>query len=253
MKIRILGCGPSYGVPSLARGFGDCNPDNSKNIRTRTAMLLQAEQGNIVFDSGPEIRQQLLSAGSPKINAVVYTHAHYDHMGGAEDLRKATNDIENFDGIPVYLTHADAKEFRDLLYFAFPPIAQKNSFHINIITPYQKFDINGLEIFPIKQYHNKGLSMGYRIGDFAYSTDVKNMDKEGFDALKGIKTWVLGVTTPIRNETHINLDEALEWIQQIKPKRAFLTHMGTRMDYDKLCDQLPEYIRPVYDGMEIEI
>ena len=253
MKVRILGCGPSYGVPSLSRGYGACNPDNPKNTRTRTAMLLETEQGNIVFDTGPEIRQQLIAAGTPKIDALVYTHSHYDHMGGAEDLRKALGNEKNPHPLPVYLTHTDEREFRNLLYFAFKPISDTPLFDIHNIKPYQEFNINGLKIMPIKQYHETSISIGYRINNFAYSTDVKRMDEEGFEALKGIKTWILGVTTQTLNTKHINLDEALEWINHIKPERAFLTHMGTRMDYDTLCKELPSHIRPVYDGMEIDI
>ena len=253
MKVRILGCGPSYGVPSLSRGYGACNPNNPKNIRTRTAMLLKTEQGNIVFDTGPEIRQQLIDAGTPKINALIYTHSHYDHMGGAEDLRKALGNEDTPCPLPVYLTHTDEREFRNLLYFAFKPISNNPLFNIYNIKPYQEFNINGLKIMPIKQYHDASISIGYRIKDFAYSTDVKRMDKEGFRALKGIKTWILGVTTLTQNSKHINLEEALEWINLIKPERAFLTHMGTRMDYDTLCRELPSHIRPVYDGMEIDV
>lgn len=253
MKVRILGCGPSYGVPSLSRGYGDCNPNNPKNKRTRTAILLMTEQGNIVFDTGPEIRQQLIEAGTPKLDALFYTHSHYDHMGGAEDVRKALWSADSNAPLPVYLTHTDEREFRNLVYFAFRPIADKTLFDIRIVKPYQEFEINGLKVLPIKQYHDENISIGYRIGDFAYSTDVKKMDEEGFEALKGIKTWILGVTTPSENPKHINLEEALQWIDRVKPERAFLTHMGTRMDYDTLCRELPPHIRPVYDGMEIEV
>lgn len=253
MKVKILGCGPSYGVPSLSRGYGDCDPNNPKNKRTRTAMLLMTKQGNIVFDTGPEIRQQLIEAGTPKIDALFYTHSHYDHMGGAEDVRKALWNADSNAPLPVYLTHTDEREFRNLVYFAFRPIADRTLFDIRIVKPYQEFEINGLKVLPIKQYHDENISIGYRIGDFAYSTDVKKMDEEGFEALKGIKTWILGVTTPSENPKHINLKEALQWIDRIKPERAFLTHMGTRMDYDTLCRELPSHIRPVYDGMEIEV
>lgn len=251
MKIRILGCGPSYGMPSLSRGYGQCNPNNPKNTRTRTAMLLQTEHGNICFDTGPEIRLQLLSAGSPKISALIYTHAHYDHMGGAEDLHKIM-DI-NQPKMPVYISQDDHQELKHIFYFAFPPFVKESFFDVHVINPYEPFDVNGLQIIPIKQYHGSKISFGYRIGDFAYSTDVKNMDEKGFEILKGIKTWILGVTTLSLNDKHINLDEALSWIDKIKPERVFLTHMGTKMDYDELCRILPPHIRPVYDGMEIEV
>lgn len=254
MKIRILGCGPSYGVPSLSRGFGKCDPNNPKNVRTRSAMLLQSEHGNFVFDTGPEIREQLIAAGRPKIDAVLYTHAHYDHMGGAEDLRKAILGQENNDQLlPVYLNRDDEREFAELLYFAFPPFAKQTVFDVHVIKPYQPFLVNGLKILPIKQYHSDSISIGYRIGDFAYSTDVKQMDDKGFELLKGIKTWILGVTTPLENTHHINIDEAMQWIERVKPERVFFTHMGTRMDYEELCKTLPPFIRPVYDGMEIDI
>ncbi|MGN1063666.1 MAG: MBL fold metallo-hydrolase [Alphaproteobacteria bacterium] len=254
MKVRILGCGPSYGVPSLSRGFGECDSKNPKNVRTRTAMLLKSEAGNFVFDTGPEIREQLIAAGSPKIDAVLYTHAHYDHMGGAEDLRKAVTGPEDQDTLlPVYLKEDDEREFAELLYFAFPPFAKKMTFDVHVIKPYIPFQINGLEIMPIKQYHSSRTSIGYRIGDFAYSTDVKQMDEKGFEALKGIKIWILGVTTPTENNKHINVKEALKWIELIRPDRAFFTHMGTRMDYETLCKTLPAHVRPVYDGMEIDV
>lgn len=251
MKVKVLGCGPSYGVPSLVRGFGMCDPHNPKNVRTRSAILLETEQGNIVFDTGPEIREQLIRAGRPDIQAIVYTHSHYDHIGGAEDLRKGFTDTKDY--LDVYISPDDEKYFKDLLYFSFPPIAKESFFNMHVIEAFKEFDINGLKILPIQQYHGNSRSIGYRIGDFAYSTDVKKMPEESFKALEGIKTWIMGVTTPIENDKHINIDEALAWVDRIKPDRVFFTHMGTRMDYDKLCHELPKNVRPVYDGMDIEL
>ena len=256
MKVRILGCGPSNGVPSLSRGFGKCDPNNPKNIRTRTSALVTTnDHFNILIDTDPEIRLQLLKAGNPKIDAIFFTHVHYDHMGGANDLSAYLLDKQ--DKIPVFLTEDTASYFKGQLSYLF----SNNSapFELNIIKPHEPFFIKNTKITPIKQYHGNLTSMGFRIGDFAYSTDVKSMDFEGFELLKGIKTWVLGVVSPKRDpnkpesKKHIYLDEALRWIEQIQPERAYITHMGQRMDYESLCQALPSHIRPVYDGFEFEI
>lgn len=252
MKVRILGCGPSYGVPSLSRGFGSCDPNNPKNIRLRSSILIEENGTNILIDSGPEIRIQLLRAGSPRLDAVLYTHEHYDHMGGADDLR---SDIyENARTLPVFLTKEAAIHFKNILHYLFRTHTKKaDVFQLNIINPYQSFLVNNISILPIPQKHGNGDSIGYRIGDFAYSTDVISMDEEAFKALEGVKVWVLGVVTPIENKKHINIKTALKWIERVKPEKAYFTHMGVRMDYDMLCRTLPDNIRPVYDEMEIEI
>lgn len=251
MKITVLGCGPSYGVPSLYRGFGNCDPNNPKNVRFRTSMMLKDKENTILFDTGPEIRLQLLRAECAHLDAVVYTHAHYDHMGGADDLRKFLAEKEQI--LPIYLSAHDNKEFQDRLNYIFQTKSSEYYFDIKVIQPYVPFDVKGTKITPILQHHGDGFSMGYRIGDFAYSTDVKSMDEQGFEAIKGIKTWMIGVVTPNPNNKHVTLIEALEWIERVKPERAYLTHMGTSMDYDELCRTLPAHIRPVYDGMVIDL
>ncbi len=253
MRVKILGCGPSFGVPSLSRGFGECDPINPKNRRMRSSILVQDKGVSVLIDSGPEIRLQLLGAGRPDLDAVLYTHSHYDHMGGADDLRAALN--ENQETLPVYLSEADTAHFKNLLDYMFQPHTKgKVVFDVHTIQPFKPFRVGDLEILPILQQHGSGDSMGYRIGDFAYSTDVADMDEDSFTALKGVKVWLLGVVTTLSDTNkHLNVDRALEWINRIQPERAYFTHMGTRMDYDTLCHRLPLHIRPVYDGLELDI
>lgn len=249
MKVTILGCGPSYGVPSLERGFGMCDPDNPKNVRTRSAILIETEQTTLLIDSGPEIRLQLIRAGTPKPDAVLYTHNHFDHMSGANDLR--TLAVAK-GGLNVWLTQKDETAFRESFpYFFQDPSA--NPFILGRVTPYREFRVNEMKIMPILQYHGETTSVGYRIGNFAYSTDVKYMEEQGFELLKGIDTWVLGVVTRNENHKHIHLQTAFEWIERIKPRRVYLTHLGQRMDYETLCRELPDFIRPAYDGLSFDV
>ena len=252
MEVRILGCGPSYGVPSLSRGYGQCNPDNPKNFRLRSSILVRENETTILVDSGPEVRLQLLQAGSPRLDAVLYTHEHYDHMGGADDLRSVLTEGDY--RLPVFLPETAVEHFRNILDYLFRGDTKgQTPFQVNIIRPYEPFEINGIRIIPIPQRHGDGFSMGYRIGDCAYSTDIVSMEEEGFEALAGIKVWILGVVTTVPNPKHINLDTARRWINRIKPEMAYLTHMGSRMDYEALIQTLPQNIRPAYDNMTITI
>ncbi len=249
MKIRILGCGPSYGLPSLTRGFGDCDANEPKNVRTRSAMLLQEGDTTILFDAGPEIRLQLLKAGAPQLTAICFTHAHYDHMGGAEDVRAFMKD--NCRILPVYGTQSDMIALRKQLPYAFH-ITHQKTMEVHHIKPYKSFKINNLEIIPILQRHGERGSVGYRIGDFAYCTDVKSIEPEGWKLLKGVKIWVLGCVTPNENPKHIHLAEALKWVKKLKPEQTYLTHMGSKMDYQTLKNTLPAGVLPCYDGLEID-
>ena len=247
MKITILGCGPSYGLPSLTRGFGLCDANNPKNIRTRSALLLEEAGTTILFDSGPEIREQLWRAGCPQLDALCYTHAHYDHMGGAEDVRTITKERRQI--LDVYGVQRDILALRRQMTYAFEDSHQA-TMKLHYIKPYQAFEIKNLKVIPIHQYHGEGFSVGYRIGDFAYCTDVKKIDPEGWQILKGIKVWVLGCVTTVENSKHVHLSEALKWINRLKPQKVYLTHMGSKMDYDFLKRTLPEGIEPCFDGME---
>ena len=250
MKVTILGCGPSYGVPSLTRGFDMVDPKEKKNVRTRTAMLLETDDANILFDTGPEIREQLLKAGSPRIDAVCYTHAHYDHIAGAEDVHGYARIRERH--LDVYGTRHDLWIMRREMPYVFSP-KYRQSMHVHYIQYHKPFFIGGLSIIPILQHHGEDLSVGYRIGDFAYCTDVKSLDPEGWKILKGVKVWVLGCVTTNENPKHLHLNEALKWAQRIKPEHTYLTHLGSKMDYQSLTKILPPDISVCYDGLKIDI
>lgn len=249
MKITILGCRASYGVPSLFKGFGNCNPKNPKNNRFRSSILIEENGQNILIDTPPEIRLALLQEKVKKIDALLYTHSHFDHMAGAEDVRNWTRKLNQV--LDIYGSKYDLNAYKNQVKYAFKDPKHKGSVTLHPVKMYQSFKVNGTEVMPIKQYHGDIISVGYRIGNFAYSTDVKKMDKKGFDLLKGIETWILECTTNKITPGHITLEEVLDWINYVHPKKVYLTHLGTEWDYDKLKKQLPKNVQPAYDGLKI--
>ena len=250
MKVTILGCGASYGVPSLFKGFVNCDPKNPKNTRFRSSILVEEQGKNILIDTPPEIRLELLRAKVKKVDALLYTHCHYDHMAGAEDVRNFTSKQNRV--LPIYGTRYDLKTFKDQMKFVFRKPKNFQTVQLNPIKVYTPFSVGKISILPIKQYHGSINSVGYRIGNFAYSTDVKYMDKKGLELLKVIETWILECTTNKETPVHVTLEQALEWIKYIHPKRAYLTHLGCEWDYDELSKKLPKNVKPVYDGMVIK-
>ncbi|MDR2902371.1 MAG: MBL fold metallo-hydrolase [Lactobacillales bacterium] len=248
MKIRILGCGGSRGVPSLEYGWGACNPDNPKNRRSRTSALIETDHGNILIDTGPDARTQLLDAGRPPVHGVLYTHAHYDHLVGISDIANYAGGSKQ--KIPFFVPACAQDIFQKAEEFLFH---QHEYFHMNVIQPYQSFTLLNQTIIPFEQEHGRIKTLGYRIGDFAYSTDVKNLNEKSFETLQGIKTWVLGAAIPAESAGHVHFDVAMQWIERLKPAQVFITHLVGMQDYDTLSARLPKHIRPCYDGLVIEI
>ena len=250
MKVTILGCGPSWGLPSLINGYGETDPREPKNRRTRSSILLEDKGLRILFDTDPEIREQLLKIGNPKIYSICYTHAHYDHMGGAEEFSMLKRELHEI--LHVYARPKDISRLKERMPYIFKSKEDK-VIKVHYIKPYKNFTIGHLNIMPIPQQHATCGSIGFRIGDFAYCTDVKSIDPEGWECLKGIKTWILGCVTINENPRHVHLAEALKWIKKLKPKQTYLTHLGPSMDYRKLKETLPKNVIPCYDGMTIQL
>ena len=247
MKITIMGSGPSYGIPSLTRGFGDCDASNPKNIRTRSSILVQEKKTTLLIDTSPEIKAQLWAQNAPHLDALLYTHIHYDHCGGAEDVKKMILDRQEH--LDVYAQKKDIETLLDKFDYVFK---KEDLFQMKPLKMYHPFQIGDLNIVPVPQKHGNITSVGYRIGDIAYSTDLRSMTEKGWETLKGIDTWILGCPSTKENKKHVHLELALKWIEKLAPKRAYLTHLGLHMDYETLTKSLPKNVFPAYDGLVIK-
>lgn len=250
MKITILGCGTSAGVPSVANGWGSIDPTNPKNRRRRVSIMVEQGGSRILIDTGPDLREQLLSANITDVDAVFWTHDHADHTHGLDDLRGLFHHMKR--PVPCYgsaYTLANLKRRFGYIFEGaggYPPIAEARELE----GPVQ---VGPMTVLPFEQIHGRIISLGFRIGDMAYSTDVHDIPSESEVYLQDLKLWIVDALRHDPHPTHAHLDMTLGWIDNYKPAQALLTHMDWSMDYDRLCNMLPTFIRPAYDGQEIEL
>lgn len=257
-KVTILGCGASAGVPIIGNIWGNCDPNNPKNRRTRSSIFIEYDDTKLLVDTSPDMRQQLLDNNISNFDAIFYTHEHADHTHGIDDLRLIyyLNDQKS---IPVYTDARCMNELQQRFPYLFG-IGQNaatpkdfNAFlepHLIDLSP---LTIGDIVLKPFLQDHGTITTLGFRIDDFAYSTDAINLDEAAFQALEGIDVWVVDCLRMTPSNVHAHLDKTLEWIERVKPKQAYFTQMSKDLDYDTLCKQLPDHIRPAYDGLVITI
>ena len=253
MKVTFLGTGTSQGVPVIACGCETCRSDDPRDNRLRTSILIEEEGHVIVIDTGPDFRQQMLTEKVIKLDAVLLTHEHRDHIAGIDDIR-AFNFIQG-SAMDIY---ADKRVVRALKY-EFPYIFSENKYpgvpeiKINLIEN-SEFSINGIKIIPIGVMHYKLPVLGYRIGDFAYITDANYISEEEKEKLIGVKYLVINALRKEKHVSHFSLSQALEIIQELSPRRSYLTHISHQMGlHKKLQDYLPSGIFAAYDGLKLEI
>ncbi|MFT8353638.1 MAG: MBL fold metallo-hydrolase [Gluconobacter japonicus] len=262
MKVTILGCGGSAGVPMLGGRdgsqtgiWGHCNPDNPKNRRTRSSIVIEGEGGfRLLVDCGPDFRSQMLNCGLSHIDAVLYTHPHSDHIAGLDDLRAINRVIDR--PLPLVASQSTLEELRQRFAYAFAPWKgpdfYRPVFDEQVVAAGQSVTFPGLEGRIFEQQHGRITSLGLRFGKFAYSTDVETLSDEALELLDGVGTWVVDCFQYEPHPAHAWLERVLEWRTKIRAGRTILTHMGTDMDYDILCKTLPPDVRPAYDGMVLE-
>lgn len=251
MRVIILGCGSSGGVPLITGEWGRCNPNNPRNRRRRSSVLVQIQGKNILIDAGPDMREQLLDAEITNIDAVLFTHAHSDHLRGIDDLRQIA--LPNKQPIPIY---ADALTLSIIERGYSYAINQHDDLYPSFLVTHPfsagTWTIDDIKILSLPQHHGKIISWGFRIGDFAYSTDFHEIPEQSLQQLQGLKCWIVDCLRFEPHPTHSDFDKTMELIQRLQPEEAILTHMNQDLDYDQLIERLQKSIRPAIDGMTIE-
>jgi phosphoribosyl 1,2-cyclic phosphate phosphodiesterase len=261
LKVTVLGCGSSPGVPRIGNDWGVCDPNEPRNRRTRCSIIIEqiASGGTtrVLVDTGPDVRAQLLAAGVNSLDAVVYTHSHADHTHGIDDLRAFWQNTHRL--VDVYADGATIDRLQAAFGYCFatapgssyPPILKHHPMSAGM--PLTIAGAGGpMNILPFRQIHGEIDSMGLRVGALAYSCDVRDIPDGSLPALAGLDVWIVDALRPGPHPSHFSLREAIAWIGRTKPRRAVLTHMHTDLDYATLKRELPPGIEPAYDGMEIE-
>jgi phosphoribosyl 1,2-cyclic phosphate phosphodiesterase len=259
LTVTVLGCGSSGGVPLIGCTCAVCTSDNPKNNRTRVSLLVRSATTTILIDTSPDMRVQCLRENLSKVDAIIYTHAHADHMHGIDDIR-SFNHAKN-GPIDVYADEATLAHITSrFAYTTLPPKPAIGPMEwgwyrpcLNCIrvTPLVPFSIGDIDVMPIEQQHGLGKTLGLRFGVFGYSTDVNGFSEESMQALDGIDTWIVDCLRREPSPTHADLAMSLGWIKRIKPRHAYLTHLNHSFDYDALARELPEGVFPAYDGMQL--
>jgi phosphoribosyl 1,2-cyclic phosphate phosphodiesterase len=262
VKVTLLGVGGSAGSPQIggADGFGDwgqLDPAEPRNRRTRSSIVIETDDGQrLLVDTPPDLRLQLTGAGIGRIDAVLYTHAHADHIAGLDEIRILNRIIGR--AMPAYATRFIWDELRQRFDYAFKPFNSgffsRPVLEEEEIAPGQIVDILGLPVTLIDQDHGFSRSLGLRTRNFAYCTDVVHLDEPALAALTGLDLFVVDCFTRTgKHPSHANLDQVLAWVEQLRPHRTILTHMGPDMDYQALLASLPPGIEPGYDGMVLAL
>jgi phosphoribosyl 1,2-cyclic phosphate phosphodiesterase len=251
MRITILGSGTSHGIPVIGCSCQVCTSKNPKNNRTRSSVWVQEDGTSVLIDIGPEFRIQALRSGVNRVDALFLTHAHADHTHGLDDLRTLSREKI----IPVYGNSQTLEEIRRRFAYIFEESHQgggkpRISLEENATFPVR---VGSLEIQAIPLMHGSLPVLGFRIGDFAFITDCSVIPEESLSLLTGLSVLVINALRYTPCSTHLSVSEAVAISEKLHPERTFLTHICHDVDHETLAKELPEKIKPAYDGLVLEV
>ena len=261
LAATILGCASSAGVPRVGQGWGACDPADPRNRRRRCSLLVErtGDRGvtTALIDVGPDLREQLIGADVRHVDGVLLTHSHADHIHGIDDLRPLY--LKAGQRIDIHMDESTALRVREVFSYVFetpegssyPPLA--NDLRLRSGSPCRIAGAGGaVEATPFDLNHGEINALGFRIGNLAYTPDVKRIPEASRPLLEGLEVWIIDALRYRAHPSHFSLDEALAEIEAMRPRRAILTNLHTDLDYETLLKRLPEHIIPAYDGMRVE-
>jgi phosphoribosyl 1,2-cyclic phosphate phosphodiesterase len=256
MRLTFLGTGTSFGVPQVGCSCAVCRSTDPRDRRSRSAALVESGSGTILIDTPPELRLQLIAAGVSRIDAVIYTHEHADHISGIDDLRIFS--VRQRRALPVYGPPETLDRLRGSFSYIFDGQrvyegTSKPDLDLHAIEPGRPLEIAGAQVLPLSFRHGHLRVYGYRIGDLAYITDAKSVDEPERRRLEGLDTLVLNALWWRPHPTHMSISEAIETAQALHPRRTYLTHLTHETGHADLAARLPAGIMPAHDGLSVEV
>lgn len=253
MKVTFLGTGTSQGIPVIACDCEVCKSSDPKDNRLRTSILIEDNGKTFVIDTGPDFRQQMLRASVKRLDAVIFTHEHKDHIAGLDDVRAFNFHQES--AMPVYGSEPVLQALRREFHYAFDDFKYPGVPLLDLIEiKNQPFQIHKTTFLPIEVLHYKMQVFGFRIENFTYITDAKTISEKELKKIEGTEILVLNALRKREHISHFTLDEAVSLMNKIKPKKGYLTHISHLLGtHQSINDELPEFIRLAHDGLEITI
>lgn len=253
-EMVLLGTGTSHGVPVIGCHCPVCRSDNPRNHRTRTGVAVTTDQGTFLIDTSPELRMQLLRERIELVHAVVYTHAHADHIFGLDDLRLFGYMLKR--PIPLYCEEPVERQLRAAFSYAFTP--PDPELHFGAVPQLEirplgldPIELLGVKVLPIRLIHGKLPVLGFRVGNVAFCTDVSFVPEESYERLEGLDVLIIDALRDVPHATHFGIPQALAVVERVRPKRTYFTHVSHHLEYEQTNRRLPDGVELSYDGLRI--